>query len=87
MGTATLRGRFCELLAERTNQDDAEAEGFLLGLCSMLEAILERPMQVIVPDLPLTDAMKAALLGEDNTYSRMIRCATAYEEGEWDQAI
>ena len=87
MGSATLRGRFCELLAERTNEDDAAAEGFLLGLCSMLDAILERPMSVIVPDLPLSDAMKSALLGEVNTYRHMIACAAAYEQGEWDEAI
>jgi EAL and modified HD-GYP domain-containing signal transduction protein len=85
LGAATLRGRFCELLAERV--DDAATEGFLLGLCSMLDAILERPMSVIVPDLPLPDAMKAALLGEDNTYSRILRCAAAYEDGHFDEAI
>jgi c-di-GMP-related signal transduction protein len=87
LSAATLRGRFCELLAERGGRDEAAAEGFLLGLCSMLDAILERPMSAIVPDLPLPDAMKAALLGEDNTYSRMLRCAAAYEQGEWDEAI
>jgi c-di-GMP-related signal transduction protein len=31
--------------------------------------------------------MKAALLGDDNLYSRIIRCAIAYEQGEWDEAI
>jgi c-di-GMP-related signal transduction protein len=87
LAAATLRGRFCELLAERTDRDDAAAEGFLLGLCSMLDAILGQPMSVIVPDLPLPEAMKAALLGDDNLYSRIIRCAIAYEQGEWDEAI
>jgi c-di-GMP-related signal transduction protein len=84
---ATLRGRFCELLAERTGNEGAAAEGFLLGLCSMLDAILGQPMATIVPDLPLPDAMKAALLGEDNRHSRMLRCAEAYEQGDWDRAI
>jgi EAL and modified HD-GYP domain-containing signal transduction protein len=87
LAAATLRGRFCELLAERTDRDDAAAEGFLLGLCSMLDAILGQPMSAIVPDLPLPEAMKAALLGDDNLYSRIIRCAIAYEQGEWDEAI
>lgn len=85
LSTATLRGRFCELLAEESGKD--EGEGFLLGLCSMLDAILERPMEAIVADLPLAPAMKAALLGEDNIHSRVLRCAITYEHGEWDQAI
>jgi c-di-GMP-related signal transduction protein len=31
--------------------------------------------------------MKAALLGTDNPHSRMVRCAAAWEQGEWDEAI
>lgn len=85
LGAATLRGRFCELLADR--RDDSGAEGFLLGLCSMLDAILGQPMSAIVPDLPLPEAMKAALLGDDNMHSRMLRCAAAWEQGQWDDAI
>jgi c-di-GMP-related signal transduction protein len=88
LAAATLRGRFCELLADqRASRDDAAAEGFLLGLCSMLDAILGQPMSVVVPDLPLPEAMKAALLGDDNMHSRMLRCAVAWEQGEWDSAI
>jgi EAL and modified HD-GYP domain-containing signal transduction protein len=88
LAAATLRGRFCELLADqRAGRDDAAAEGFLLGLCSMLDAILGQPMSVVVPDLPLPEAMKAALLGDDNIHSRMLRCAVAWERGEWDNAI
>lgn len=82
---ASLRGRFCELLGDRSGRDDAE--GFLLGLCSMLDAILERPLAVVIEDLPLAPAMKAALVGEDNFYGRLLRCAIAWEQGEWDDAI
>ncbi|ODS54685.1 MAG: hypothetical protein ABS36_11000 [Acidobacteria bacterium SCN 69-37] len=84
--TATLRGRFCELLAEHSGRDDA-GEGFLLGLCSLLDAILGQPMASIVPDLPLPSGMKAALLGEDNSDGRLLRCAAAWEQGQWDDAI
>ncbi|MFO7303060.1 MAG: HDOD domain-containing protein [Acidobacteriota bacterium] len=83
--TASLRGRFCELLGDHTGRDDAE--GFLLGLCSMLDAILEQPLAAILEELPLAPAMKAALVGEDNFQSRLLRCAIAWEQGEWDEAI
>jgi c-di-GMP-related signal transduction protein len=85
MAAATVRGRFCELLTQQADDDDTE--GFLLGLCSMLDAILERPLDVIITDLPLTSSTKSALLGEDTRHGRILKCAIAYEQGDWDQAI
>lgn len=85
--TATVRARCCEQLGDSTGRDDAAAQGFLLGLCSMLDAILERPMPAIVAELPLPDPIRVALLGEDNRHRRLLGCAVAYERGEWDDAI
>ena len=85
--TATVRARCCEQLGDMTGRDDAAAQGFLLGLCSMLDAILERPMPAIVTELPLPEPIRAALLGDDNGHRRLLGCALAYERGEWDEAI
>jgi c-di-GMP-related signal transduction protein len=86
MSAATLRGRFCELLVDQSGRDDA-AEAFLLGLCSMLDAILGQSMDAVVADLPVPEPMKAALTGTDNRHSRLIRCVSAWEQGHWDEAI
>jgi EAL and modified HD-GYP domain-containing signal transduction protein len=85
--TATVRARCCEQLGDTTGRDDIAAQGFLLGLCSMLDAILERPMPDIVTELPLPVTIRAALLGEDNKLRRLLGCALAYEKGEWDDAV
>lgn len=85
--TATVRARCCEQLGDSTGRDDAAAQGFLLGLCSMLDAILERPMPAIVAELPLPEQIRAALLGDDNRLRRLLGCALAYERGDWDDAI
>lgn len=87
LSTATVRARYCELIGDSTGRDGAAEEGFLLGLCSMLDAILERPMSSVVAELPLPDAIRAALRGDDNRYRRLLDCAIAYEQGAWDQAI
>jgi EAL and modified HD-GYP domain-containing signal transduction protein len=82
---STVRARCCELLAASRGDEDAAAEGFLVGMCSMLDAILSRPMATILEDLPLAPASRAALLGEDNPMRRILDCAIAYERGEWDR--
>jgi c-di-GMP-related signal transduction protein len=84
---STVRGRCCELLAGRIGGDDAAGEGFLAGMCSLLDAILERPMADILKDLPLAPTTAAALMGTDNSVRRLIDCVVAYENGKWEQCV
>lgn len=87
LSIATVRARCCEIIGDSTGRDDVASQSFLLGLCSMLDAILERPMSAVVAELPLPEAIKAALVGDDNRYRRLLDCAIAFERGEWDEAI
>jgi EAL and modified HD-GYP domain-containing signal transduction protein len=83
---ATVRARCCELLAGSVGGEDAASEGFLAGMCSLLDAILGRPMKAVLADLPLADETEAALLGEDNATRRLLDCVIAYEHGDWETA-
>jgi EAL and modified HD-GYP domain-containing signal transduction protein len=85
VATATVRARCCEVLGANAT-GDLSGQGFLLGLCSLLDAILERPMDAVLADLPIDPETKAALLGTDNNLRRLLDCAIAYEGGEWQKA-
>lgn len=83
---STLRGRTCEIIAS----EDVTCElgdGFLLGMCSLLDAILEIPMPQILEHLPLPAETDAALRGEDNASRRLLNCLIAYERGDWKYYI
>jgi len=82
---ALTRGRCCEALGRRVGGTVAN-EGFLIGACSLLDTILGRPMDVILRDLPLAPATRAALVGTENTERRLLDCAIACEQGRWDAA-
>jgi len=84
---STVRGRCCELLAGKMGGEDAAGEGFLAGMCSLLDAILERPMKDVLRDLPLDPETQAALLGEDNPTRRLLDSVIAYENGQWDRCM
>jgi len=60
---------------------------FLLGLCSLLDAILDRPLEEAIADLPLPADVKAALLGESNVPRQVLDVVIAYENGNWDEAL
>jgi len=76
-----LRARFCELGA-RVFQQDA-SEQYLLGLFSLLPAILRVPMEEIVSSLPLRGAICAALTGTTNPERSLLSWIEAHERGDW----
>ena len=83
---ATVRARCCELLGDQIAGEDASVDGFFLGMCSLLDTILERRMSEVLVDLPLSDDTKHALLGADSAGRRLLDCVIAYERGKWDEA-
>jgi EAL and modified HD-GYP domain-containing signal transduction protein len=84
---SAVRARCCEILAGTLGGEDAGSEAFLLGMCSMLDAILGRSMSEVLIDLPLDKDTQAALRGQDNWKRRVLDCVIAYERGDWDRAI
>jgi EAL and modified HD-GYP domain-containing signal transduction protein len=72
--TALVRARFCELAATQCKQDPSEQ--YLLGLLSLLPAMLRCPMEKLAPDLPLRSEIRDALLGVDISE----RCLLAWIE-------
>ena len=83
---AILRARCCELMGQTVVSSDEAAEYFLLGLCSVLDAMLGRSMEEMLAELPLSPTVRGALLGEQNTARLILDAVTAYERGLWDEA-
>jgi len=82
---AVQRGKFLELIAHSHEQSKIEPDGmFLLGLLSLLEAMLEMPMPEIVGKLPLAPEFKSALLGEDTQLAKWLELVRAHEKGKWE---
>jgi EAL and modified HD-GYP domain-containing signal transduction protein len=83
MITSLIRGRMCEILAEHMAlKHDAT---FVVGLFSTLDALLDRPMEDVLEDLPLTEEVNQAILEKQGPLGQILQCATAYEQGDWEQ--
>jgi c-di-GMP-related signal transduction protein len=81
MGLA--RARFCELLSNRLQ---ADTDLFLLGLLSIMDAVLEVTMDVLLEQLPVEHETKAALLGQKSSLRPLYQLMLAQESGEWAKA-
>jgi len=86
VNVAIIRARSCELIAQTLmNREDA-SEYFLLGMCSLLDVILQKPMEEALSELPLSETVHKALLGEENLARFVLDTVIAYERGLWDEA-
>ena len=81
IGLSLERARFCELVSPLVGEDPTEQ--FMLGLLSLLDAMLETPMQSIVNSLPLRAEAKAALLGSTNPAAVPLCLIRSFESGAW----
>jgi EAL and modified HD-GYP domain-containing signal transduction protein len=80
---AIIRAKFCELIATKNMPELAEA-AFMVGLFSLLDAILDQPLEKILIDLPLTPEVSAALTCDKPTSLRYIlKAVSDYEKGSW----
>ncbi len=82
------RGKFLEQVGMDHDFWGFEPDSlFLLGMFSLLEALLNRPMAEIVKYLPLTDKLKGALcMEENNEYVPMLKLARYFEEAKFDRS-
>ena len=82
--SALVRGRFGELLAPRVQHGDCDL--FLLGLLSLIDAMLEMPMAEVLERLPLDQETKAVLMGQPSALRPVYQLMLAHESGEWAAA-
>jgi c-di-GMP phosphodiesterase len=82
------RGKFLEQVSQDHDFWGFEPDSLaLLGVFSLLDALLNRPMQEIVRYLPLADPLKGALCMEkNNEYVPFLKLARLFEEGEFDRS-
>jgi EAL and modified HD-GYP domain-containing signal transduction protein len=79
---AFARGRFCELAAEICALDSTEQ--YLLGMLSLLPAMLRVPMEELTPSLPLRERIREALLGTANIERSLLHWMECQEHGDWE---
>ena len=81
--TAITRARFCECIALVLGFKSDLSNFFLMGMFSMVNAFLDRPMDEILADLPLASPVKIALLGKPNHFHDVLELVKDYEKGNW----
>ncbi|MGA2956293.1 MAG: HDOD domain-containing protein [Thermodesulfobacteriota bacterium] len=77
------RAKFCESLAPFAGLLNRADDLFLVGMFSLMDAFLDRPMPDILTEIPIKDEIKGAILGKENKLTEVYHYAVSYEKGDW----
>jgi EAL and modified HD-GYP domain-containing signal transduction protein len=83
IATAVIRAYLGELVALRLGLKDVASDIFLMGLFSLIDAILDFPLIDILEELPVSEEVKAALLGEESVFRDIHELTVSYERADW----
>ncbi len=80
-----VRGWFCELACQHLRWQGLGVDPFLVGLLSVLDALLNRPLPELLDELPIAPEIRDALLGRPTLLGRLLQLALAYERADWER--
>ncbi|WP_456295925.1 HDOD domain-containing protein [Vibrio sp. AK197] len=77
------RARFCELVYQQFDCDASSA--FLTGLFSLLDSLLDQPLEHILTSMPVDDDVKRALIDNQGMLGQVLKLIKAYELAHWQE--
>jgi c-di-GMP phosphodiesterase len=83
---ALVRGRFCELLAKAKGKQKTE-EYFMVGFLSVMDALMDQPLDIIITQMKLSKEIVDALLYRTGTAGEILNLVIAYEHGDLERIM
>lgn len=87
MKTSITRGRFTELLGEGYFDKQGKDNLFIVGIFSLLDSILEMPMDLVLEKMQLPEAISEALLNRGGIYGPFLQLVEACEEADTPRIV
>ena len=78
---ALTRARMCELLAAEMQLESPDS-AFLVGILSMMDSLLDEPLDKLCLQLPLSHEVEKALLSKKGKLGEILRLTIAFEDAQ-----
>ncbi|WP_375753507.1 EAL and HDOD domain-containing protein [Vibrio sp. HN007] len=79
------RARRCELMLHAHDKRLDRSQAFLVGMFSLLDSLLDQPLDVIIDSIPLDEEIKQALLTRQGILGTILSLSVAYEHANWSE--
>lgn len=81
---SSVRAYFCEALAKAAGHATRASDWFMVGLLSHLEAVIGRPLPLVLDSIPIHDDVRAALLDGRGPMADGLHALMAFELTDWE---
>ena len=86
--SAIIRGRFCELVGQTAGLGQRKSDLFLIGMFSLLDAIMDLPLEEVLSSISVQDDVRRVLLHTTPAVKRLgevYDAVRAYEVADWQR--
>ena len=83
---ALQRAKLCEMFARTKNRTQSETY-FLVGLLSVLDALMDMPMDRVLTNIPVSPDVAEALIAHRGELGEILQVVIAYEQGDWEKVL
>ena len=84
LNNSLIRAKFCEKIASLLDDEQRKLDYFTMGLFSLVNSILDRPIEKIIEELFLPDDIVDALLFRKGKTGEVLKLIINYEKGNWE---
>lgn len=77
------RAKFCELVDAKIYDATDAMSAFLVGLFSLIDIILNKPIEELLVSIGLDENIFQALTKNEGAYADILACSKAIESGDW----
>ena len=79
------RAQFCQRMSRYQPFEGHTEQAFMIGLFSLLDALLDLSLEHLVEQLPLCQIIKLALLRREGPYGQLLALEESFEHADWEQ--
>lgn len=79
-----IRAQMAQKLAETQPDELCAQSAYTAGLLSVLDSLMDSPLENLIDKITLTDEIKLALLSRKGPLGKILNVVIAYEEGHWE---
>lgn len=82
---ALHRAKFCELTASKMSIGDNSSSAFLVGMLSLIDAMLDSDIHELLSNMPLSENIQKALIDKKGSLALIVELSRYLETGDWQQ--
>ncbi|WP_158968239.1 EAL and HDOD domain-containing protein [Paraglaciecola sp. L3A3] len=79
------RARFCELMTDSYILKGVESSAFLIGLLSLIDALVDADIHQLMDKLPLNQNIKDAIINRHDESANLLHFCELFEQAEWQK--